>query len=95
MHLVACGRQRKRKTAVVAERVEQPAARVARRGDAVLALIEKQSGFLAAVGIDEIIDGAFAHLDPVGHGAMQHVDALLEPFEQPDAGSFRARMPAG
>ena len=33
-----------------------------------------------------VVDAAFADLDPGGDGAVQHVDALLEPFEQPDAG---------
>src|SRR6266487_2820296 len=48
---------------VVAERIEQPPARVLRRGDAVFALVEKESRLLAAVRIDQIADGAFADLD--------------------------------
>ena len=47
--LVAPRRERQREAAVVAERVEQAAARVARGRLAVLPLIEKQPGLLAAI----------------------------------------------
>ena len=76
-------RETQREPAVVAEAVEQPAARVARRRLAVLALIEKQPGLLAVPRVDLVLDRPFAHGDPIGHVAVEHVDALLEAFEQP------------
>ena len=53
--LVAAPPQHQREAAVVAEAVEQPAARVGRRRGAVLALIEKQPGLLAVPQIDVVL----------------------------------------
>ena len=47
--------------AVVAEAVEQAAARVARGGRAVLALIEEEAGLLAVPQVDLVLDAALAH----------------------------------
>ena len=89
------GRQRQREAAVVAEGVEQPAARVARGRLAVLALIEEQPGLLAVIRIDLVVDRAPSRTSIVsGTVAVQHLDPLLEPFEQPDA-RIVAREDAG
>ncbi len=91
---VAARRQRQREAAVVAEGVEQAAARVAQRGLAVLALIEEQPGLLPLPRIHLVADGAFADLEALGHLAVEHLDRLLEPFEQADA-RIVARQDAG
>ena len=51
---VHTGDKRQGEPAVVAERIERPAASVAGRGDAVLALVEKQTRLLAVVRIDHV-----------------------------------------
>ena len=76
-------REPEREAAVVAETVEQPAAGVARRRFAVLALIEKQPGLLALPGIDCVLDRSLARRDPLRHVAVHDFDALFEAFEQP------------
>ena len=84
-HLGATRRQREGEAAVVAERVEQASVGVERRGDTILALIEEQPRLLPAIQIDLVHDPAFAHVDGLGNGPVQHLDALFEPFEQADA----------
>ena len=76
-------RERQREPAVVAEAVEQPSARVARGRLAVLALIEKQPGLLPAPRIDLVARRRpRAPSMDSGTVAVQHLDPLLEPFEQ-------------
>ena len=74
-----------REAAVVAETVEQPAARISGGRGPILALIEKQPGLLAAAQIDVVLDAAFGDGDRVRHLAREHLDALLEPLEEPRA----------
>ena len=70
---------------MIAERIEQPAARVAQRRLAVLALVEKEAGLLPLPRIDLVAHRAFPDFEALGDLAVEHLDALLEPFEQPDA----------
>ena len=79
-------RQRQREAAVVAERVEQPAVRIAQRRLAVLALIEEQAGLLAAAQVDLVADAPFADRHALGHRAGDHGHLRLEPFERADLG---------
>ena len=84
-HLVTLRRQRQREPAVVAERVEQ-ASRVRsapRPPDSRADRETVQSS--VPVRIDQVRDAPFAYLDLVRHGPVQHVDTLLEPFEQTNA----------
>ena len=87
-------RETQREAAVIAERVEQPPARVARRGLAVLALVEKQSGLLPAPQIDLVLDRSLAHRHRLGNRASQILDRLLESFERAHLGIV-AREDAG
>ena len=84
--LGAVARETKREAAVIAERVEQPPARVARRRLAVLALIEKQTGLLPSPEIDLVLDRPLAHGHRVGNRARQVRDLLLETFEHTHLG---------
>ena len=94
--LVALRRQRQREAAVVAEAVEQAAARVARRGRAVLALIEKQPGLLAAPQIDVVLDAALGDGRRVsGTSPASTSTRCSSPSSSRARGSLRARMPRG
>ena len=85
--LVAAARQRQREAAVVAEAVEQPSARVARRRGAVLALIEEQPGLLAAPQVDLVARCRLSvTVDDLGH--------LAGAAPRPAARALRARAPA-
>ena len=75
-------RQLERESAVVAEAIEQPAARVPGRRFAVLPLVEKQPGLLPAAEVDVVLDAGLPHGDAVRHVAGDHLHPLLEPFEQ-------------
>ena len=86
-------RQRQREAAVVAERVEQAAVRVAQRRLAVLALIEEQAGLLAAAQVDLVADAPFADRHPLGHGAGDDGHVRLEPFERADLGVVARQDP--
>ena len=59
--------ERERKATVVAEAIQQSAARVTRRGFTVFTLIEEQPGFLAVPWIHAYSTGSLAHVDAVGH----------------------------
>ena len=78
-------REPQRESAVVAEAVEQPAARVARRRLAVLALIEKQPGLLALAQIDLVLDRALRARRPCRAPRRQH--------RRPSAPALRAPAP--
>ena len=84
--LGALARETKREAAVIAERVEQPPARVARRRLAVLALIEKQTGLLPSPEIDLVLDRPLAHGHRVGNRTGQIRNRLLETFERTHLG---------
>ena len=86
LDLGALPRETQREAAVIAERVEQPPTRVARRRLAVLALIEKQPGLLPSSQIDLVLDRPFAHGHRVGNRAGQVRDRLLETFERAHLG---------
>ena len=77
--------QPQREPAVVAEAIEQAAARVQRRGRAVLPLIEEQARLLSPPQIHVVLDPVLGDDHRLGHLARQHVDALLQAFEQPRA----------
>ena len=76
--------QRQREPAVVAEGVEHAAVRVPGGRDPVLALVEEQPGLLAVIRIDVVDDWPLAHLDRLGHRAVEDLDALLETLEEAD-----------
>ena len=84
--LVAAASQHQREAAVVAEAVEHPAARVGRRGGAVLALIEEQPGLLAVPQIDVVLDA--------GLGDVDRCRAPRRPARRRAARALRARAPA-
>ena len=79
--LVARAAEHQREAAVVAEAVEQPAARVGGGRRAVFPLVEKQTGLLSAPEIDVVLDAGFRHRHGLRHVAGQDLDPLLEPFE--------------
>src|SRR5206468_8198173 len=70
-----------RETAVVAEAIEQPPARVAGRRRAVLALIEKPPRLLSVAKIDLVLARVVAHHDGIRYFSAQHFDLLIESLE--------------
>ena len=90
----ALRRQPQRETAVVAEAVEQPAARVAGGGVAVLALIQEQTCLLPRPQVHLVLHGAFVYVDCCGAPRRRAPHFLVQSLEQAHLGIV-ARQDAG
>ena len=83
MHGLALLREKQREPAVVAEAVEQAAARVAGGGFPVFPLIEEKAGLLPVTDVHAVgRPGPPADFDGLRHVTRQHIHALLEAFER-------------
>ena len=93
--LVGTAGERQREAAVVAEAIEQAAARVQRRGRAVLALVEKQPGLLTVPQVDLVLDADSRTGTASGTSPASTSTFCSSPSSSRVRGSLRARMPRG
>ena len=75
--------EREGEASVVAEAVEESAARVLAGSGPVLTLVEEQTGLLPQTKIDVVFDAELGDGDGIGNVSREHVDPLLQSLEHP------------